>query len=84
MTADRITIFFFHQMNPSAGLGAVAAIQDAAILSDLIFHLEDTSQQAISHAFQRYREVRYPIAKQSYETSYQMSHLNEQVGNRQT
>ncbi|KAF9327939.1 hypothetical protein BG006_008832 [Podila minutissima] len=61
-----------------AGLGAVAAIQDAAVLSDLIFHLEDTSQQAISHAFQRYREVRYPIAKQSYETSYQMSHLNEQ------
>ncbi|KAF9379248.1 hypothetical protein CPC16_010850 [Podila verticillata] len=65
-------------MNPAAGLGAVAAIQDAAVLSDLIFHLEDTTPEAISQAFHRYREVRYPIAKQSYETSYQMSHLNEQ------
>ncbi|KAF9209354.1 hypothetical protein BGZ59_010157 [Podila verticillata] len=67
-----------HKMNPAAGLGAVAAIQDAAVLSDLIFHLEDTTPEAISQAFHRYREVRYPIAKQSYETSYQMSHLNEQ------
>ncbi|KAG0210645.1 hypothetical protein BGX28_009071 [Mortierella sp. GBA30] len=68
-----------HKMHPSAGLGAVAAIQDAAVLSDLLFHLPtNASPQDISNAFQSYREDRYPIALQSYEARYQMSHLNEQ------
>ncbi|KAF9573782.1 DNA damage-inducible protein 1 [Mortierella alpina] len=68
-----------HKMHPSAGLGAVAAIQDAAVLSDLLFHLPvRASLQDITNAFESYREDRYPIAQQSYEARYQMSHLNEQ------
>ncbi|CAO3565413.1 unnamed protein product [Mortierella alpina] len=68
-----------HKMHPSAGLGAVAAIQDAAVLSDLLFHLPvHASLQDITNAFESYREDRYPIAQQSYEARYQMSHLNEQ------
>ncbi|KAF8931283.1 hypothetical protein BGZ58_007715 [Dissophora ornata] len=68
-----------HKMHPSAGLGAVAAIQDAAVLSDLLYNLPaSASLQEISQAFELYREDRYSIAQQSYETSYQMSHLNEQ------
>ncbi|KAG0311174.1 hypothetical protein BGZ99_010352 [Dissophora globulifera] len=68
-----------HKMHPSAGLGAVAAIQDAAVLSDLLYHLPtDPSLKDITMAFEAYRQDRYPIAQQSYETSYQMSHLNEQ------
>ncbi|KAG9319893.1 hypothetical protein KVV02_003257 [Mortierella alpina] len=67
------------EMHPSAGLGAVAAIQDAAVLSDLLFHLPvRASLQDITNAFRSYREDRYPIAQQSYEARYQMSHLNEQ------
>ncbi|KAG0356291.1 hypothetical protein BGZ54_000776 [Gamsiella multidivaricata] len=68
-----------HKMHPSAGLGAVAAIQDAAVLSDLLYHLPPShSLNDISRAFEAYRNDRYPLAQQSYETSYQMSHLNEQ------
>ncbi|KAF9357900.1 hypothetical protein BGX34_009155 [Mortierella sp. NVP85] len=68
-----------HKLHPSAGLGAVAAIQDAAVLADLLYHLPPSpSSYDITRVFQEYRECRYPIAQQSYETSYQMSHLNEQ------
>ncbi|KAF9918713.1 hypothetical protein BX616_006419 [Lobosporangium transversale] len=68
-----------HKMHPSAGLGAVAAIQDAAILSDLLYQLpESPSLQDIQQVFEIYREDRYCMAQQSYETSYQMSTLNEQ------
>ncbi|KAF9177047.1 hypothetical protein BGZ51_009245, partial [Haplosporangium sp. Z 767] len=58
---------------------AVAAIQDAAVLSDLLYHLPaNASLRDITKAFESYREDRYPIAQQSYETSYQMSNLTEQ------
>ncbi|KAI1296077.1 hypothetical protein EDD11_007596 [Mortierella claussenii] len=68
-----------HKMHPSAGLGAVAAIQDAAVLSDLLFQLPASpTLEDLAQAFRLYREDRYHIAQQSYETSYQMSHLNEQ------
>jgi len=61
-------------------IGAVAAIQDAAVLADLLYHLPPSpSSYDITRLFKEYRECRYPIAQQSYETSYQMSHLNEQV-----
>ncbi|KAF8962663.1 hypothetical protein BGZ46_001130 [Entomortierella lignicola] len=73
-----------HKMHPSAGLGAVAAIQDAAVLSDIIYHLPPSaSSQDLALAFETYHKDRYRMVKQSYETSYQMSHLNEQswIGN---
>ncbi|KAG0225953.1 hypothetical protein BGX31_007454 [Mortierella sp. GBA43] len=61
------------------GDGAVAAIQDAVVLADLLYHLPAAPTiQDISRVFDDFRESRYPMAQQSYETSYQMSHLNEQ------
>ncbi|KAF9928549.1 hypothetical protein BGZ67_006894 [Mortierella alpina] len=38
----------------------------------------DACHKDITNAFKSYREDRYPIAQQSYEARYQMSHLNEQ------
>ncbi|KAF9433506.1 hypothetical protein BGZ76_009344 [Entomortierella beljakovae] len=68
-----------HKMHPSAGLGAVAAIQDAAVLSDIIYHLpKSPSLWELEKAFNGYRDDRFQLTKRSYETSYQMSHLNEQ------
>ncbi|KAF9112057.1 hypothetical protein BGX27_004035 [Mortierella sp. AM989] len=68
-----------HKLHPSAGLGAVAAIQDAAVLADIIYHLPPSpSLENITQAFKIYRDDRFHKAKLSYDTSYQMSNLNEQ------
>ncbi|KAF9282922.1 hypothetical protein BGZ68_005651 [Mortierella alpina] len=65
-------------MNPSAGSGAVMAIQDAAVLADLFYHLKSNSLEDITSAFETFREVRFPPAKRAFNTSHEMSQLIEQ------
>ncbi|CAO3565414.1 unnamed protein product [Mortierella alpina] len=67
-----------HKMNPSAGSGAVMAIQDAAVLADLFYHLKSNSLEDITRAFETFREVRFPPAKKAFNTSHEMSQLIEQ------
>ena len=52
-------------MLPSAGLGAVSAIQDAVILSNCIYDMDNTSLEQITAAFADYKEQRYPHAKEA-------------------
>ncbi|KAG0210644.1 hypothetical protein BGX28_009070 [Mortierella sp. GBA30] len=61
------------------GDGAVTAIQDAAVLADLLYHLKSNSQEDITRAFETYYEVRYAPAKRAYRTSYQLSQMTEQA-----
>ncbi|KAF8981816.1 hypothetical protein BGZ46_002229 [Entomortierella lignicola] len=58
-----------HKVNPSAGLGAVNAIQDAVVLANSIYEMSSTSQDNIVKALKEYREQRFEEAKTQYETS---------------
>ncbi|KAF8924139.1 hypothetical protein BGZ58_002116 [Dissophora ornata] len=58
-----------HKMLPSAGMGAMNAMQDAVALVNNIYDLEANTPEAISKAFQLYYDERYSRAKQQYETS---------------
>lgn len=60
-------------------IGAVMAIQDAAVLADLFYHLKSNSLEDITSAFETFREVRFPPAKRAFNTSHEMSQLIEQV-----
>ncbi|KAG0362731.1 hypothetical protein BC939DRAFT_533416 [Gamsiella multidivaricata] len=83
-----------HKLYPSAGLGAVSAIQDATILANVLHDLlypitypasppltsatltaAQRSSDAISMAFQLYRDERFPLAKSAFETSHRMGAL---------
>ncbi|KAF9176703.1 hypothetical protein BGZ51_009801, partial [Haplosporangium sp. Z 767] len=58
---------------------AVLAIQDAAVLADVLYHLKNNSHEELTKAFNIYREVRYPSIKQSFHISLQVSQLMEQT-----
>ncbi|KAF9947740.1 hypothetical protein BGZ70_002527 [Mortierella alpina] len=60
------------------GDGAVMAIQDAAVLADLFYHLKSNDLEDITRAFETFREVRFPPAKKAFNTSHEMSQLIEQ------
>ena len=56
-------------MLPSAGVGAVNAMQDAVILANCLYDLKDNSLKSITACFQSYYNQRYPHAKAGYEAS---------------
>ncbi|KAF9350998.1 hypothetical protein BGX26_010885, partial [Mortierella sp. AD094] len=58
-----------HKLLPSAGLGAVNAIQDAVVLANSIYEMKVTSYDTITDALNEYREQRYDEAKTQYESS---------------
>ncbi|KAF9955886.1 hypothetical protein BGZ72_003298 [Mortierella alpina] len=64
-----------HKMLPSAGQGAVSAIQDAIVLVNCIYEIEESTPQAINAAFQEYQSLRYPRAKQQFDMSKMMAKL---------
>ena len=62
-------------MLPSAGQGAVSAIQDAIVLVNCIYEIEENTPRAINAAFQEYQSLRYPRAKQQFDMSKMMAKL---------
>ncbi|KAF9181901.1 hypothetical protein BGZ50_005234 [Haplosporangium sp. Z 11] len=52
-----------HKMLPGAGQGAINAMQDAVILANCLYDLEDSAPASIAAAFQDYRDQRYPHAR---------------------
>ncbi|KAF9406180.1 hypothetical protein BGZ94_003215 [Podila epigama] len=61
-----------HKMNPSGGLGAVHAIQDAVALANWIRTLRSPTVKELGKVFQEYRAERYPLAKDAFATSQMM------------
>jgi len=66
-------------MHPAAGLGAVNAMQDAIVLSNLISNLSTKDECDIIKIFKAYREERRPLAESSYKTSHTLSKKIEKV-----
>ncbi|KAF9182239.1 hypothetical protein BGZ51_004857 [Haplosporangium sp. Z 767] len=58
-----------HKMLPGAGQGAVNAMQDAVILANCIYDLDNVTPKNITAAFQDYYDQRYPHAKAMLENS---------------
>ncbi|KAG0003201.1 hypothetical protein BGZ79_001423 [Entomortierella chlamydospora] len=58
-----------HKMLPSAGQGAVNALQDAVILANCIYDLKSLSSDDVSAAFDDYRDQRYSHAVEQYKVS---------------
>ncbi|KAF9168150.1 hypothetical protein DFQ27_005820 [Actinomortierella ambigua] len=65
-----------HKMLPSAGQGAINAIQDAVVLANNLYDLPDRpTLKNISFCFNLYRSERYPMAKMAFQLSQQQSKL---------
>ncbi|KAF9573884.1 hypothetical protein EC968_007842 [Mortierella alpina] len=64
-----------HKMLPSAGQGAVSAMQDAIVLVNCIYDIEENTPQAIKAALQEYQNLRYPRAKLQFEMSKMMGRI---------
>ncbi|KAF9417144.1 hypothetical protein BGZ94_010025 [Podila epigama] len=58
-----------HKMNPSGGIGAVHAMQDAVALANWIRTLRSPTVRELEKVFKEYRTERYPIAKDAFATS---------------
>ncbi|KAF9585754.1 hypothetical protein BGW38_000878 [Lunasporangiospora selenospora] len=58
-----------HKMHPAAGLGAVCAIQDAAILANWMSEIKSSTTEEIEKSFKAYRDERYPVALKNFELS---------------
>ncbi|KAF9955507.1 hypothetical protein BGZ65_003345 [Modicella reniformis] len=58
-----------HKMLPSAGQGAINAMQDATILANCINDIKSLSVPAISAALKDYQDQRFQHAKHQFETS---------------
>ncbi|KAF9951602.1 hypothetical protein BGZ72_006916 [Mortierella alpina] len=63
-----------HKLFPSAGLGAVSAMQDAVTLANCLYELSEyPTTDEISKAFKHYQTERYPLAKSAYDTSHRLA-----------
>ena len=58
-----------HKMLPSAGQGAVNALEDAVILANCLYDIGTTSLDDIKAALKSFKDQRYPHVKQQYEAS---------------
>ncbi|KAF9434843.1 hypothetical protein BGZ76_007329 [Entomortierella beljakovae] len=58
-----------HRMLPSAGQGAMNAMQDAVIVANCLYDLTSSSQRAITAALQDYKSQRYSHAKKQVNIS---------------
>ncbi|KAG0054781.1 hypothetical protein BGZ83_010457 [Gryganskiella cystojenkinii] len=58
-----------HKLLPSAGQGAICAMQDAVILANCLYDLESLTYDSIVAALQDYREQRYPQVKIQFDQS---------------
>ncbi|KAF9431987.1 hypothetical protein BGZ76_011446 [Entomortierella beljakovae] len=64
-----------HKMLPSAGQGATNAMQDAVVLANCLYSLDDYSPESLEKAFKEYFRQRYHRAKKIVEVSRVMSKI---------
>ncbi|KAG0340665.1 hypothetical protein BG004_006330 [Podila humilis] len=64
-----------HKMQPGAGQGAVAAMQDAVILANSIYDIEDPTYENIQAALSDYRSQRFVHAEAQVELAKTMSRV---------
>ncbi|GJJ74068.1 hypothetical protein EMPS_06426 [Entomortierella parvispora] len=69
----KVALMSREKMLPGGGAGAVNAFQDAVILANCLYDVEDRSVSSLQAAFQSYYEQRYEGAKEAYNTSEVMS-----------
>ncbi|KAG0371495.1 hypothetical protein BGX24_001586 [Mortierella sp. AD032] len=69
-----------HKMLPTSGQGAINAMQDALILTNCLYDLQDLSSTSITAAFQDYQSQRYEHAKRCIASSK----LNAMISSGQT
>ncbi|KAF8955866.1 hypothetical protein BGZ46_002523 [Entomortierella lignicola] len=62
-----------HKMLPSAGQGAVNAIQDAVVLANCIYNLTDISETGLTEAFKDYYNQRFARSGEQIKRSATMS-----------
>ncbi|KAG0237378.1 hypothetical protein BGX31_003608 [Mortierella sp. GBA43] len=62
-----------HKMLPSAGQGAINAMQDATILANCINDIKKFTAANITTALKEYQDQRYHYAKNQFETSKQFA-----------
>ncbi|KAG0226200.1 hypothetical protein BGX31_007374 [Mortierella sp. GBA43] len=67
------------KMNPAGGQGAMNAMQDAITLANWINVLESNEVKEIATIFQEYRNERYPLALEAFESSRMFSKLIAKV-----
>ncbi|KAH7048071.1 hypothetical protein BKA57DRAFT_52073 [Linnemannia elongata] len=69
-----------HKMLPTSGQGAINAMQDALILTNCIYDLQDLSLSTLTTTFQSYQSQRYEHAKRCIASSK----LNAKISSGQT
>ncbi|KAG0219279.1 hypothetical protein BGX33_003826 [Mortierella sp. NVP41] len=69
-----------HKMLPTSGQGAINAMQDALILANCIYDLEDLTPSSLTTAFKDYQDQRYEHAKLCIATSK----INAKISSGQT
>ncbi|KAF9411831.1 hypothetical protein BGZ76_005297, partial [Entomortierella beljakovae] len=62
-----------HKMNPSGGLGAQSAMNDAVVLANYLNTLTSIESKDVEKVLKAYRNERYPLAKKAVQTSSGMS-----------
>ncbi|KAF8949811.1 hypothetical protein BGZ46_004929, partial [Entomortierella lignicola] len=67
-----------HKMNPSGGLGAQVAMNDAVVLANYINTLTTIESKAVENALKAYKDERYPIAKTAAQASASMANIIKQ------
>ncbi|KAG0242751.1 hypothetical protein B0O80DRAFT_493938 [Mortierella sp. GBAus27b] len=58
-----------HKLLPSAGQGAVSAMQDSVVLANCLYDLESLDPVHITETFQSYKDQRFPPVAEQYEAS---------------
>ncbi|KAF9119294.1 hypothetical protein BGW39_000398 [Mortierella sp. 14UC] len=58
-----------HKLLPSAGLGAVTAMQDAVVLANSLYDMKSQTFEGVKDALQDYRDERYSRVVDQYEAS---------------
>lgn len=56
-------------MLPTSGQGAINAMQDAVILANCLYDLEDVQPESLTAAFKSYKQQRYCEAKKQITNS---------------
>lgn len=56
-------------MNPAGGVGGLVAMHDAVALANWISTIQTPSVSYLEKIFKEYRDERYPVAKEAFESS---------------
>lgn len=56
-------------MNPAGGVAGLVAIHDAVALANWLSTLHSPTLRDMDKVFKKYRDERYPVAKQAFQSS---------------